>query len=391
MRDTYEGKIKPGDLDTSDIINTYKQLNEGVGMGYGKDWSKTNGAHLENPRIVKMKQNLYKFAAAKNATMLQDINSKLYDGNRLRSWDEFKKEVDNLGLQYNVNWLEAEYRTARESGYMAQKWEDIQANNKLFPNLKYKTQGDDRVRKEHEKLDGIIAPLDSPFWDKYYPPNGWRCRCDVVQTAETPNQIPKEVEDVKPEFHLNVGKTGQVYSEHSKTGHRFFALAKDIPGWEKRFELSKLEAGFENVKTPKGGNIKVSIYSDETDFKLNMSTALLINDQLGLEVKVMPHIDNNIIKNHSNPEFTINGKVADLKSPEGKKQSNLLRKAEKQGCEVIVYQFEHLNMEELTYLKKLANSLSSTAYPSIKEIIIIGKNKKATHWLRRKFVETYKK
>lgn len=321
MRDTYEGKIKPGELDTGDIINTYKELNEGVGKGYGKDFVKTDGEPLTNPRIVKMKQNLYKFAAAKNATMLQDINSRLYDGNRLRNWDEFKREVDKLGIQYKVQWLEAEYRTARESGHMAQKWADIQANVELFPNLKYKTQGDDRVRPEHEKLNGIIAPINSKFWDRYYPPNGWRCRCDVVQTAEPASDtIPEKVDDVKPEFHINVGKSGQVYNEDSTSGHRFFALAKELPGWEKRFELSKLEAAFENVKTPNGGNVKVSIYSDQRDIKDNMTAAKLLTDSVDVSLQVNPHLN---LPGYKNPEFTDGtGTKGDRVSPEWRDVKN---------------------------------------------------------------------
>ena len=47
--------------------------------------------------------------------------------------------------------------------------------------MQYRTAGDGRVREEHAAMHGITLPADDPFWDKYYPPNGWRCRCTAVE------------------------------------------------------------------------------------------------------------------------------------------------------------------------------------------------------------------
>jgi SPP1 gp7 family putative phage head morphogenesis protein len=43
----------------------------------------------------------------------------------------------------------------------------------------YRTMGDNRVRPAHRALQGFIARADDPFWRKYYPPNGFNCRCMV--------------------------------------------------------------------------------------------------------------------------------------------------------------------------------------------------------------------
>lgn len=306
MQDTYEGKIKPGELNEADVLDTYNKITEGAAQGYGNGWNvaepdkKYNYSNIDS-KVLQMKRNIYKFSAAKDVTMLQALNAAMYKNGKLLPFDEFKAEALKLGAEFKEHWLQAEYQTARQSGIMAQKWNDIQANTDLFPNLKYQTQHDDRVRPEHAALDGIIAPIGSDFWKKYYPPNGWRCRCDAIQTAEPVTQtIPTNFSDIKPEFEVNVGVSGQIFNEDSKTGHRFFALAKDSPEWEKRFELSKLEGGFDNIKTPKGNSIKASIYADNADFSKNLKAAATIIDNTGTELAIRPHL---YLDEWKNPEF----------------------------------------------------------------------------------------
>ena len=39
-------------------------------------------------------------------------------------------------------------------------------------------------RPAHVALHGKVLPADDPFWDEYYPPNGWRCHCVVRSLSE---------------------------------------------------------------------------------------------------------------------------------------------------------------------------------------------------------------
>ncbi len=60
------------------------------------------------------------------------------------------------------------------------------------------------MRDEHVMLNGVVKPVDDPFWGIYYPPNGWRCSCDVVQTAEKATQ--DKITDLDaPDMSGNVG------------------------------------------------------------------------------------------------------------------------------------------------------------------------------------------
>jgi hypothetical protein len=40
---------------------------------------------------------------------------------------------------------------------------------------------DGRTRPLHALWHGTILPVDHPWWLTHFPPNGWRCRCTVVQ------------------------------------------------------------------------------------------------------------------------------------------------------------------------------------------------------------------
>ena len=74
---------------------------------------------------------------------------------------------------------------------MAAKWEQYSEDGDRYL-LQYRTAHDDKVRPEHAALDRITLPMSDPFWESYYPPLSWNCRCSVVQVRrgkyeETPN------------------------------------------------------------------------------------------------------------------------------------------------------------------------------------------------------------
>ena len=122
--------------------------------------------------------------------------------------------------------MRIEYDSAVAAAQMAAKWRLIQDQKKDLPLLKYKTVGDARVRPQHRALNNVIKPVDDSFWDSYYPPNGWNCRCTVVQLAEgeiTANDKIPTIKDVPDLFRNNVGKTGEIFTDK----HPFFTIPAD--------------------------------------------------------------------------------------------------------------------------------------------------------------------
>lgn len=299
----HQGKLKPADLDKEAINTTYKELDDAGKKGYGKDWTSFPGdgkGELPN----ELKKNLYMFSGAKTYAMLEQLNGLLYDKDgKLRPYNEYEVFARKLNRQYNRNWLQAEWQTARTAAQMAQKWERLQENKDLFPNLEFRTVGDDRVRKDHQELHGIIKPIDDAFWREYYPPLDWRCRCDVVATAADPKgEVPEDM--AKPNFIGNVAKDEEIFT---KKGN-FFKLLNSNENAVRNMETFKLFSKKEKHKTPKGGSIKVNIFADKQDLPSNWSNAVKMTDQLKLNVEIRAHLKNG----WSNPEYKINGLIADL-------------------------------------------------------------------------------
>lgn len=72
---------------------------------------------------------------------------------------------------------QANMRTARAAG----QWERAQRTSAGLPYFLYGLSTAEDRRPEHEAKVGTILPVDHPFWDTWFPPNGWGCECWVRQ------------------------------------------------------------------------------------------------------------------------------------------------------------------------------------------------------------------
>ena len=155
------------------IAETANVLAEGVNTQLPTDVSDTLRYALE--------ENTFTFSGFKTFHAMREIGLSLVaeDGN-IKPFSQFKEDVKAVNDSYNVNYLRAEYQQAVGASQMAAKWVDIERDGDRY-DLQYRTAQDNRVREDHALLHGTTLPPSDPFWDKYYPPNGWGCRCTVVQ------------------------------------------------------------------------------------------------------------------------------------------------------------------------------------------------------------------
>jgi SPP1 gp7 family putative phage head morphogenesis protein len=216
IRNVYNGKLKAGDLDADLWRANVEAMWAGIDKGLSKPFINTAYTDDLYSLASSMRENVMLFAAFKNHHNINDMVAALQGANgEPHTWEEFKKLALGLNANYNTLWLKAEYHTAQAAALMGEKWKDMYALKKHLPYLRYDTVHDSRVRPEHKVLDGVTRHIDDPFWDVWYPPNGWSCRCSVQQVAggetELPVQLPTKSQ-TPPEFRINPGKTGMIFS-----------------------------------------------------------------------------------------------------------------------------------------------------------------------------------
>jgi SPP1 gp7 family putative phage head morphogenesis protein len=91
-----------------------------------------------------------------------------------------EKKLVQLGSPRRLRTID---QTNMMSAYAAGQWQEIQESKASAPYLMYDAVDDDSTREEHAAWDGTVLPADDPWWSTHMPPNGWNCRCGVVQLS----------------------------------------------------------------------------------------------------------------------------------------------------------------------------------------------------------------
>ncbi len=132
--------------------------------------------------------------------------------------------IVQLGSPYRLRTI---FDANLRASYGAGRWERIQRVKADLPYLRYVAVTDERTREEHLGWHGTVLPVDHPFWQTHYPPNGWGCRCIVQQLGEDDlERYGYKVTDVPS----NAGKTREWVNK--RTGEmRQIPVGLD-PGWD---------------------------------------------------------------------------------------------------------------------------------------------------------------
>ena len=133
----------------------------------------------------RLERSNYVFSGLKTFHELNEAFPSLLDenGNR-KTFERFLNDVRKIDETYNSNYLRAEFTFVQASAEMAAKWERFMQDGDRYY-LQYRTAGDAKVRPTHAEMAGITLPASDPFWAEFYPPNGWGCRCSVVQVRKS--------------------------------------------------------------------------------------------------------------------------------------------------------------------------------------------------------------
>ncbi len=174
----------------------------------------------------QLSRSNYVFSGLKTFHELNEAFPSLLDENgNKKTFERFLKDVQKIHETYNRNYLRAEYNFVHASAAMAARWEEFARDGDDYL-LQYRTAGDGKVRPEHAALNGVTLPPSDTFWDEYYPPNGWNCRCTAVQVrkgkyTETPREQAIErgkealAGDKKGMFRFNPGKQRKAVPDYN--------------------------------------------------------------------------------------------------------------------------------------------------------------------------------
>lgn len=104
---------------------------------------------------------------------------------------DFRKDFDAIvaryGWAYNgtPGWRSRViYDTNVRTAYSAGHWQQMQTTKKMRPYGRYLHGPSIHPREQHLAWDGKVVPLDDPWWDYRWPPNGWGCKCSVVSVSQ---------------------------------------------------------------------------------------------------------------------------------------------------------------------------------------------------------------
>lgn len=178
-------EITPDDLSNKEIqpfvneVNTILQKAVQSGIAY----------EIPAAMMQHFRDNVYVFSGCKTYAELRELTNILTDETgKIKPFSKFFKETRAIHETYNRAYLESEYQFAAQSATMAGKWADFEQYGDRYY-LQYRTANDDRVRYVHQLLHNTTLPLDDPFWSKFFPPNGWRCRCNVLQVRKSRYEV----------------------------------------------------------------------------------------------------------------------------------------------------------------------------------------------------------
>lgn len=212
--------------------------------------------------LASLQRDVIHFSSAKDYAMRRAMANELIDSDgKLRTFSQYRNAAYGIADTHVNTWLRAEYDLSINAAQMAAKWVNIKKQVDVFGLLQFDAVIDDHTTKICFSLDGVIRPVDDPFWDTYYPPNHFGCRSTVRQLDDgdvTPGDdivYPDNIPDI---FKTNLAKKGLAYPP----AHPYYEGMPDNYGELKLLRQETLQNARKhvgtNVSIDKIGNVEIT-------------------------------------------------------------------------------------------------------------------------------------
>lgn len=340
----------------------------------------------------------YIFSGMKAFHELNEAFPSLIDENGDRKpFERFLNDVRKIDETYNANYLRAEYNFVNASARAAAKWEEFVKDGDRY-NLQYRTQRDDHVRPEHAALDRVTLPPSDPFWRDFYPPNGWNCRCDVVQVLKSRYPVTDHSEamrlgeealrhDTKGIFRFNAGMERKSVPDYNPytirrcstcpvpkggNGGKLAAFIPDNEVCRACVLFRRAQDVYKNIPV-KNGRVRIHTRHGIIEAQENISIAKFLAEKYGHHIDLLPNPDNeksadslNITLGYTQ-EYKVNSKATKGAI------DNALRSGAKQATHIVLRIDSDIDLNELSRGIK-----GRVCHSAIEEIMVIRQNKDVT-------------
>lgn len=216
LRIIYNGFDTSNDFEPRMWREILRIINEGTVEGLS---SASYDVSQEEEFLKSLAHSNEVFSAFKVHDMGVDMAKKLIgaDG-KVKSFNDWKKDVAPIASHYCGSWLQTEYNTAMLRGQFAAEWKQYVADADIFPNLRWMPTTSATPDEEHKVywMNRLTLPVSHPFWETHHPGDHWNCKCSLEQTDEVANpDVLGDIPEVKaqPGLKENPGITGNIFDE----------------------------------------------------------------------------------------------------------------------------------------------------------------------------------
>ncbi|MCT4698466.1 phage portal protein family protein [Tenacibaculum haliotis] len=189
--------------------------------------------------LQMMEYNLFEFSASKTEARLASMTDLLIDKDtkKLRDFNEFQALCEKETKEFDTNWLRTEYNLSVAVGQNSASYlRMLQEKDTVTSFVEYQTIGDENVRNSHEVLDGKVFNLSDKSAMDLVAPNGYGCRCELVQYIGDPGDklisgkyakallVEQDPKYRNSQFEVNRADLKQVF-----TKKQFYSDIKGLP------------------------------------------------------------------------------------------------------------------------------------------------------------------
>lgn len=177
-------------LPPKEAIEYFRQKGYAIGFDYRDVWQAQHQAAFTVAKAMQLDllQDIRAEVdrALAEGTTLQEFQKRLTPKLQARGWWGRQAQRDpqtgedveaQLGSPRRLKVIyDTNLRTAHAEG----QWERIQANKGAFPFLEYDGANSENPRLQHSAWDGLVLPVDDPFWLSHCPVKEFGCKCRVI-------------------------------------------------------------------------------------------------------------------------------------------------------------------------------------------------------------------